>query len=733
MKINLSESIEKLPKINKKIVAKLKKIGIKKIKDLLYHFPNRYEDFSHIIEIKNAKLNKVAAIQGKVLNIKNIKTPKKKMTLTKALVEDKSGNIIALWFNQPFLLKNIKKGDIVNLAGKITLGKDGLYISNPAYEIISKFQQNQNKFKKEINYSPAHKETIHTGRLVPIYSETKGLSSKWLRFLIKSLLKFCWQIPDILPPEIKKNQKLPNIQWALNHIHFPNTKNEAKLAKKRFAFEELFLLQLLLLKTKKQIQQETAVQIKLDIELIKNFLKTLPFVLTIAQKKALWQILKDLEKPFPMNRLLEGDVGSGKTIVALITALVVSKSNFQTAFMVPTEILAQQHFKTFINFLKNQNIAIALLTSGSIKFFNKKRIQKTKKDKIIEKIKNNEIQIIIGTHSLIAEKKSNNGPKFKFKNLGLVIIDEQHRFGVYQRAKLLNLSKKTPHLLSMTATPIPRTLALTLYGELDISIIDELPKGRKKIITKIIKPEKRQAAYKFIEKEILAGHKIFIICPRIETHKETENKKTSKQKLLWQEVKAVKDEYKKLSKKVFPKFKVGMLHGKMKSQEKEKIISAFNKTSGKNKIDILVSTSAVEVGVDIKNATVMIIEGAERFGLAQLHQFRGRIGRNKYQSYCLLFTSSKNQQENARLKALVKCENGFELAQKDLELRGPGDFWGSQQWGLPDLTMASLNDLPLIEKTRQEAKKIIEKDPNLKSYPLLKEKLENYKNKIHFE
>lgn len=744
-RINLFEPIENLPKINPKILAKLKKIGINQIKDLLYHFPTRYEDFSKITKIKNLEIGRVATIQGRVLNIQNIRTFKKRMILTEALIEDDTSNIIAIWFNQPFLTRNIKKNDIVNLAGKVTMGSRGVYISNPTYEVVSKLNSKSGSMAEDndgweeaenFDYAPVFKETTHTGRLVPIYPETRGLTSRWLRFLIKPLLNYLNQLSDILPVKIKKNQRLPDLQWALRNIHFPNNENEAKLAKYRLAFEELFLLQLLAIKRKKQIKSEKSNAIKLDIDLIKKFIDSLPFKLTNAQKKSAWQILQDLSKPSPMNRLLEGDVGSGKTIVALIAAFILAKNDLQTAFMVPTEILAQQHFKTFTELLKNFGVNIALLTSGMSKFFDGEKVVDLKKKQIIEKIKNNEIQIIVGTHSLIAEKKSDSSGKIKFNNLGLAIIDEQHRFGVHQRAKLLNMTDITPHLLSMTATPIPRTLTLTIYGDLDISIIDELPKGRKKIITKIISPSDRESAYNFIEKEVSLRHKVFVICPRIETNnkKSADVKKISQQKLLWQEVKAVKEEYEKLSKQIFPNLKIGMLHGKLKSQEKEQIMNAFaNTLKSGDKIDILVSTSVVEVGVDIKNATVMMIESAERFGLAQLHQFRGRIGRGEHQSYCLLFTNSDSSAANQRLKAMLKCENGFELAQKDLEIRGPGDFLGSHQWGLPDLTMASLADLPLIKKVRDEAEKLLEKDSELKTYPQIKEKLKEYKKEIHFE
>ena len=448
-----------------------------------------------------------------------------------------------------------------------------------------------------------------------------------------------------------------------------------------------------------------------------------------------------------MNRLLQGDVGSGKTIVATIAALNVAKAGYQTAFMAPTEILAKQHFQTVFNVLKNFNLNIGLLTGKEDKFYSKKlksEVVEISRSKLLKMIlgKQNpytkeidvDLDILIGTHALIQNK-------VKFGKLGLVVLDEQHRFGVEQRAKLCaaNSGGTIPHLLSMTATPIPRSLALTIYGDLDLSLIDEMPKGRKKIITKIVKPEEREKTYDFIKKEVKKGRQVFVICPRIEGQNskfksqndgsKIKNNEIKKDVLGWTEAKAVKEEYEKLSKEIFSDLKVGMLHGKMKPKEKEKIMKDFKN----KKIDILVSTSVVEVGIDIPNATVMMIEGAERFGLAQLHQFRGRVGRSKYQSFCLLFTESPAQKTNQRLKALITCEDGFKLAEKDLEIRGPGEIAGTRQWGVPDLMMESLKDLKLVEKTRNAAKEILQKDPQLKKYPALQEKLKRFREKVHLE
>jgi len=445
--------------------------------------------------------------------------------------------------------------------------------------------------------------------------------------------------------------------------------------------------------------------------------------LTLDQKKSAWQILKDLEKARPMNRLLDGDVGSGKTVVATIAVLNAVKAGFQTAFMAPTEILAKQHFKTINGLLKGFKVKIGLIT-GKENFFDSRKI---KRKEMIDKTKNGEIDILIGTHALIQEKVG-------FKKLGLVIIDEQHRFGIEQRAKLCQKQNFIPHLLSMSATPIPRTLALTIYGDLDLSLIKEMPKGRKKIITRIIPPQKRQEAYDFIRGEVKNCRQVFVICPRIEPPTKNNGggqalntqETLDKRNFLWAEVKAVKEEYKKLKKEIFPDLNVGVLHGKMKTEEKEKALLSFKE----RKTDILVSTSVIEVGIDFPNATLMMIEGADKFGLAQLHQFRGRVGRGKNQSYCFLFSDFSN---NPRLKAMTQLQDGFELAEKDLKLRGPGDLIGQRQWGIPNFVMASMGDLELVEKTREAAKEILEKDPELKKYPLLRKRLKEFRERIHLE
>ena len=696
--MNLSTPISQIPRVGPVYQKKLKRLGVKTIQDLLYHFPHRYEDFSNVTPIAKLRADQNCSIKGKILKIEASRTWKKRMSLTQAVVEDNSGAVKVVWFNQPYLVNVLKKGDAVIMSGKANWAKEGFSLTNPAYEKISSNEE----------FSPTH-----TGRIIPVYPETEGLSSRWLRYIIKPLLAaFANNLPDPLPEKVRRENGLSPIKEAIWQIHFPDSLDSAKKAQARFSFQDLFFIQLWVLKERMRLAGEKSIAIPLDLDLVKRMVESLPFKLTDAQRKAAWQILKDLEKPRPMNRLLEGDVGSGKTVVAALAIINAVKAGYQAAFMAPTEILAKQHFKTVWDLLNKFKIDVGLLTGKSDKFYSRKlknqEIEISRK-KLLEKARNGDIGLIIGTHALIQDK-------VKFGKLALVVLDEQHRFGVEQRAKLLHNSRTIPHLLSMTATPIPRTLALTIYGDLDLSLIEELPSGRKKIITKIVPPEERNSAYELIRKEVKKGRQAFVICPRIEEEGKLE-------------VKSVKREYEKLSKEIFPELRLAMLHGKMPGPEKEKTMRDFNN----KKSDILVSTSVVEVGVDVPNATCMVIEGADRFGLAQLHQFRGRVGRSKYQSYCLLFTDSGADKTGRRLKALTEAENGFELAEKDLEIRGPGDFKGKRQWGMPDLAMESLKNIPLVEKTRQIAKEILEEDPQLKKYPLLRERVSDFRENIHLE
>lgn len=716
-KITIQNSIGHLPYVNEKLEKLLEKLGIKTIEDLLFYAPSRYLDFSNIVKIRNVSANETFTICGQIISINNKKTWRKKITITEAVLRDDSGSIKAVWFNQPFLTRNFKVGDVLNLSGKAITDDYGFHLQNPIYEKMSS--------------GKSAGPFIHTAGLAAIYPETAGLTSRWLRFLMKHSLKYAMQIPETIPQEIKTKENFLPIKDAIINLHFPKSPTDAEKSKKQLAFRELLFVQFSVFNFKKQIKSQKAPTIKTDLESVKKFISLLPFELTNAQKKSAWQILKDLEKPHPMNRLLNGDVGSGKTIVAAIAALNTAKNNGQVAYLAPTEILARQHFQTFCKFLKPFNLNISLSTGSENKIFDPELNQeyKTTKSDLLEKINENKINIAIGTHALIQDK-------VKFSNLNLVIIDEQHRFGVNQRVTLLQNSKIfIPHLLSMTATPIPRTLMLTAYGDLDISILNELPPGRQKIITRIITLKERNKAYDFIKNEIKNGRQAFVICPRIE--QATINYPLSdftKSAISSNEIKTVKEEYKKLSEEIFPDLKIAIMHGKLKPKEKERVMEQFSNGA----IDILVSTSVIEVGIDIPNATIMMIEGAERFGLAQLHQFRGRIGRGKHQSYCFLMTDSSdsdqiNETANNRLEALVNSADGFKLAQYDLELRGPGEFLGTRQSGMADLTFASFADIFLIEKVRNYAADIFKKDPNLYNYPAIKNQLKKFQQKIHLE
>ncbi|MBI2446253.1 MAG: ATP-dependent DNA helicase RecG [Parcubacteria group bacterium] len=696
------------------VIKKLGKLKIKTVRDLLYHFPSRYDDFSNFTPISEIKPRAQLSARGVILNAKNTRIFRRNMVLTEIIVEDDTGAIKSVWFNQPYLINQFKPGRLINLSGKVVINKGRFCFSNPAYEIVG-YREVERK-----------KESLHTGRLVPVYPQTTGLTSRWLRFAIKPMLKFANQLPDVIPDEIRKIYRLPNLIHALSQIHFPGKIEDAELARKRFAFEELFVLQLFTSLERLKLRQKTAPVIKFDEVAVKKFVESLPYKLTDDQKKVSWQIIKDIEGPKPMNRLLEGDVGSGKTIVAVMAAYLTALNGCQTAFMAPTEILSRQHFEKISFLLKNFDISVGLLTSGEARVdcnpirepMASNGARKISKKEFLKKVENSEVPIVIGTHSLIQKN-------VVFKNLALIVIDEQHRFGVNQRAAIADHHKESiPHLLSMSATPIPRTLGLTIWGDLDLSLIKEMPKGRIGIITKIVPPEKRNWAYEFIKDEIKKGRQAFVVCPLIE-----ESEKLSKKSPEGIEIKAAKKEYERLKTDVFPRLKIGLLHGRMKAKEKEKIMSEFlNKD-----LNILVTTSVVEVGIDVPNATVMMIEGADRFGLASLYQFRGRVGRSEYQSYCLLLTDSTLASVNERLKAIESAQNGFDLAERDLEIRGPGDFTGVRQSGLPDLAMASLTDLKLIEETREAAKIILNADPNLKKYPSLASRLSEFKNRIHLE
>lgn len=760
MKLPLATPLLGIRGISPGFIKSLEKMGIKTLRDLLWHFPARYEDFSKIYKITELEPGQHATIQGAVEDIAIRRTWKKRITIVEATIVDESGSIRAVWFNQPYLASTLRPGRMANFAGKVSLSDEGeVYLSHPAYELLANSKAQS-----------ANQETKHTARLVPIYPETKGLTSKGIRFLVQPVLRNIQRLEEWLPTEVLAENHFPEINKTLRDIHFPENIEEAETAKRRFEFEDLFLLQLYNFSQKLKLAKEKAPELKTDIEWLKNAIAKLPYELTLSQKKSLWEIVQDFSRPSPMNRLLQGDVGSGKTVVATLAAVIAAKNGYESAFMAPTEVLARQHFETlkglFGGIVRGEQPSTALLTSSDSKVFYENDAETdVRKEDLLAKIKNGEIKVVIGTHALIEEE-------VKFRNLGFVVVDEQHRFGVKQRARIArqNSSALAPHFLSMSATPIPRTLMMTVFGDLDISLITELPAGRKEIITQIVSPAERKKAYDFIRAQAKEGRQIFVIYPRIEpsangplrqsysaaegeprpagreaskapaspklqrgeqgADQKADAKRSaiSATRLLW-DVKSVKEEYEKLSKKIFPDLRVGMLHGKLKPKDKEAVMRNFRE----RKTDILVSTSVIEVGVDIPNATIMMIEGADRFGLAQLYQFRGRVGRAEHQSYCLLFTDSSAESTQNRLKALIDAKNGFELAEYDLKFRGPGEFLGEEQSGMPDYAMRALQNPGLVKASREAAAAILRESPTLKNHPRLQQKFGEFLEKIHLE
>jgi len=712
--ITLSTELGKISGVAEKFLAKLEKLGIKTVRDLLWHFPFRYDDFSRVVKISELKLNQTATIRGMVKKVAVRRTWKRKMFLIEALLVDETGGIKAVWFNQPYIAQILKPGRMASFAGKVTMSDEEVYMSNPAYELIS-----------------SGGEAKHTAGLIPVYPETRGLTSKGLRFLIKPIIQAIESVEDFIPPAILEKQGLADLYTSIRHIHFPRLAEQAEQARRRFAFDDLFLLQLNNIRMRSRLAKEKAPSLSFPPQQYKKIVEDLPFPLTDSQKRSLDEVLADIARPTPMNRLLQGDVGSGKTVVAAVAALATIGSGKQTAFMAPTEVLARQHYKTLTGLFSKMNVGVGLLIGSEARASYGKELEAKKtKPGLLKEIANNKINVVIGTHALIQKD-------VQFHDLALVIVDEQHRFGVDQRAALVKHenhpgSETTVHFLSMSATPIPRTLSLTLFGDLDISIIDELPKGRKPIMTKVVAPENRSKAYAFVREQIKKGRQAFVICPRIEASTEGDEEaapSADKRKDLWADVKNVTEEFERLSKTVFPDLKVAMLHGKMKSKEKEQIMRGFSE----GETDILISTSVIEVGVDVPNASIMMIEGADRFGLAQLYQFRGRVGRGEHQSFCFLFTDSSSDTTSQRLKALLDAKNGFELAEKDLAIRGPGQFLGDKQTGLPDLAMRSLNNMELVKSAREAAVEIFREDHELSIYPLLKAKVGEFEKRLHLE
>lgn len=669
MQIKLDTNIQFLKGVGPKMSVKLEKLGVETVRDLIFYFPRGYNDYTQITKIRDlvsmeyeARSMEGKTIRAKIVNIKNKRTSRRRFTITEAVVADETGSIKVVWFNQPYLEKMLKAGREIILNGKVR----------------------RSSYSSELQLESPNR--AEKSKIVPVYPETLGISSYYISKLQKAVSSQLGDVREYIPDVILKNNQLLPIQEAIKQLHEPENSEKLEKARQRMAFDELFLFSLQKQLLKKDILIRSSPKIEIDEDFLKKFAKSLPFKLTGAQKKAAWSIIKDLNSDKPMNRLLNGDVGSGKTVVAAMAAALVVKSGLRVALMAPTEILTLQHYETLKRILPSFSISVGLV-SGS------------KKELV-------DAEVVVGTHALISGKTIQ-------KNLGLVIIDEQHRFGVQQREKLLQTkTSRRPHFLSMTATPIPRTMSLVVFADLDVSVIDEMPRNRKKTITKVIAGDSRRSAYNFIQKEIGKGHQAFVICPLIEE----QERASGKLEIFEEDRKAVLHEYKKLNEEIFPDAKIAMLHGKMKSGEKEKVMADFRA----KKFDILVSTSVVEVGVDIPEATIMMIENADRFGLAQLHQFRGRVGRSDLQSYCLLFSSSMSENARKRLKYMENIHSGFELAEKDLKLRGPGVLYGYKQSGFWDFQFASLNDKIMIEKATEAAKTVI---GEIEKYPLILKKI----------
>ncbi|MBK9924478.1 MAG: ATP-dependent DNA helicase RecG [Anaerolineales bacterium] len=642
----------------------LEKLGMQTLGDMLYYFPRRYDDYSQLKPIKDLFYGEQVTVIGTIQSVHSRPIRGGKSSIIECVISDGTGALRLSYFNQPWLANRFKQGDAISVSGKIDQYLGRLIMNSPDWESV------------EV-------ESLHTNRIVPVYPLTERITQKWLRNQMKQVITY-WApaVVDALPESVRNSARLMPLGEALLQVHFPDSQDKLKAARERLAFDEIFYLQTGVLRQRRDWKAVEAKRFTISDEKLDSLTKSLPFTLTSVQQKAITDIRADFDSGKPMNRLLQGDVGSGKTVVAAMAAAMITVNNAQAAIMAPTSILAEQHYRNFTNLLKDvlKPEEIRLLVGDT---------SEAEKEEIRNGLANNSIKIVIGTHAVIE-------PNVQFTDLQFAVIDEQHRFGVEQRAELR--SKGTnPHLLVMTATPIPRSLALTLYGDLDLSIMDEMPAGRIPINTFVLRPQERERAFTLLRGQIADGKQAFIIYPLIEESEKIE-------------ARAAVDDYETLSKEVFPNLKLGLLHGRMRPDEKDDVMFKFRD----KQFNILVSTTVVEVGVDVPNATVMLIEGADRFGLAQLHQLRGRVGRGADQSYCLLIPTHEDKAENERLQAMAESNDGFVLAERDLQQRGPGEFLGTRQSGYASsLRMASITDVKLIEKARAQAQTVFEKDPDL--------------------
>ena len=713
--MNPDSPIEELLRLTEVQKTGLRKLRIATIRDLLYHFPARYESFADIREVAHVKDGETAIFYGTFSKLEMKKSWKSRVPMAEGSFSDGSGTLRVAWFHQPYLAKMIPTGELVRLRGKVSERNGKKQVANPVVEKAA-----------GIPFMEAG------GGVFPVYPETEGITSLWFYHAVKRAVELgvVRGMEDPLPEDILKTYHLPSLQSALVWIHEPKDEKNAEVARKRFAFEEVFLIQIARAREREKNREQQAYAVDADEGRVSTFVQSFPFTSTAGQKKAIADILGDFLEPYPMARLLEGDVGSGKTAVAAATAYAVATSrptnkkgvaqtfgNLQVAYMCPTEILAKQHFATFTSFFKKHPIQIGLITSsGCYKFPSKVKPNEAtaiSRPQFLKWVAGGEIPVVIGTHALIQKS-------VMFKHLAYVIVDEQHRFGTFQRQAIATKGGASPHLLSMTATPIPRTLALTLYGDLDLTVLDEMPSGRKAVKTEIVTASRRDAAYEKMRELLQEGRQTYVICPRID--------EPDPGKQLALQARSVAAETKRLQAKVFPEYAIEKLHSKMTPKEKEETMGRFEK----NETQILVATSVVEVGVNVPNATAIMIEGAERFGLAQLHQLRGRVMRSTYQPYCFLMVD-KGSGDTARLKAIVSAKNGFELAEKDLEIRGAGELYGRKQWGISDIGMDALQNLKLVQAARAEAQALIAKDPLLSANLLLKKLSEEKVSELHFE
>jgi ATP-dependent DNA helicase RecG len=673
--LDLDLPLSRITGIGPRQALRLQKLGLNTVRDLLFHLPRRYEDTRTAVPLWKLQPGLVQTAHVRVRNITSRKSPYKKMVLVEATLEDDEAVANAVWFNQPFLVRQIKPGMDLMVSGKVEISRTGLTFRNPAWERLGPDQQ-------------------HVGTLAPVYPETEGITSRFLRTKIEPLLGFATQVPDRLPPSVREAEGLMAISEAIYQVHKPQDLEIATRARERIAFEELFLLQVAAERARRRRMSGAGVIVEYDIELARQFVATLPFKLTNGQRVAAHEILTDLAAPGPMNRLLQGDVGSGKTVVAALAALMTHHAGFQTAVMAPTEILARQHHATLDALLSEHGLPPRLLVGST---------SAAARREILAGLAGGHDSLIVGTHALIEDDVA-------MVNLGLVVVDEQHRFGVAQRQRLRQTSGAMPNYLAMTATPIPRSLSNTLYGDVDLSELREMPPGRRPVETEVVRPESRDHAYEFVRSEVRKGRQAFVICPLIE-----ESDKLG--------ARSATAEYERLSTTVFPDLRVELLHGRMPAREKTERMQRFVR----GEADVLVATSVVEVGVDVPNATIMVIEGAERFGLAQLHQFRGRVGRAEHQSYCLLFEGGIDEEGSQRLAAVAATDSGFELAERDLQLRGPGQLVGLRQHGLPDMLAADLLDVALGQRARQAALRWLDADPALQEWQPLSDAMNGYR------